>query len=210
MFNFSTNTLINKTFKMSDLDKQIEASKECKEDEKIIESVTLKNIISPKTLNSNVDKEIKEIYIFEIIVKERYIPEIFIRELDKNIKLMTLFLIRHEDYECGVIAYKKDKFKDKYYATNWENRTDYDIPLGSSVSGCYKFILSKFLEYLPFEKESVDMYYKRNNQLKKLDFQIDKTQKAIRYETQSKKRFEYNDRLKEYIEERKSLLEEGK
>lgn len=210
MFNFSTNTLINKTFKMTDLNKQIEASKECKEDEKIIESVTLKNIISPKTLNSNVDKEIKEIYIFEIIVKERYIPEIFIRELDKNIKLMTLFLIKHEDYECGVIAYKKDKFKDKYYATNWENRTDYDIPLGSSVSECYKFILSKFLEYLPFENESVDMYYKRNNQLKKLDFQINKTQKAIRYETQSKKRFEYNDRLKEYIEERKSLLEEGK
>ena len=210
MFNFSTNTLINKTFKMSDLNKQIEASKECKEDEKIIESVTLKNIISPKTLNSNVDKEIKEIYIFEIIVKERYIPEIFIRELDKNIKLMTLFLIKHEDYECGVIAYKKDKFKDKYYATKWENRTNYDIPLGSSVSECYKFILSKFLEYLPFENESVDMYYKRNNQLKKLDFQIDKTQKAIRYETQSKKRFEYNDRLKEYIEERKSLLEEGK
>ena len=210
MFNFSTNTLINKTFKMTDLNKQIEASKECKEDEKIIESVTLKNIISPKTLNSNVDKEIKEIYIFEIIVKERYIPEIFIRELDKNIKLMTLFLIKHEDYECGVIAYKNDKFKDKYYATNWENRTDYDIPLGSSVSECYKFILSKFLEYLPFENESVDMYYKRNNQLKKLDFQIDKTQKAIRYETQSKKRFEYNDRLKEYIEDRKSLLEEGK
>lgn len=210
MFNFSTNTLINKTFKMSDLNKQIEASKECKEDEKIIESVTLKNIISPKTLNSNVDKEIKEIYIFEIIVKERYIPEIFIRELDKNIKLMTLFLIKHEDYECGVIAYKKDKFKDKYYATKWENRTNYDIPLGSSVSECYKFILSKFLEYLPFENESVDMYYKRNNQLKKLDFQIDKTQKAIRYETQSKKRFEYNSRLKEYIEERKSLLEEGK
>ena len=210
MFNFSTNTLINKTFKLSDLNKQIETSKECKEDEKIIESVTLKNIISPKTLNSNVDKEIKEIYIFEIIVKERYIPEIFIRELDKNIKLMTLFLIKHEDYECGVIAYKKDKFKDKYYATKWENRTNYDIPLGSSVSECYKFILSKFLEYLPFENESVDMYYKRNNQLKKLDFQIDKTQKAIRYETQSKKRFEYNDRLKEYIEERKSLLKEGK
>ena len=208
MFNFSTNTLINKTFKMSDLNKQIEASKECKEDEKIIESVTLKNIISPKTLNSNVDKEIKEIYIFEIIVKERYIPEIFIRELDKNIKLMTLFLIKHEDYECGVIAYKKDKFKDKYYATKWENRTNYDIPLGSSVSECYKFILSKFLEYLPFENESVDMYYKRNNQLKKLDFQIDKTQKAIRYETQSKKRFEYNKRLKEYNKEKEDLLKE--
>lgn len=54
------------------------------------------------------------------------------------------------------------------------------------------------------------MYVKRNNQLTKLDFQIDKTEKAIRYEVQSKKRFEYNARLKEYKEERKQLLEEEK
>ena len=210
MFNFSTKTLINKTFKIADLNKQIGASKECKEQEKIIESVTLKNIISPRTLNASEDKEIKEVYVFEIIMKERYIPEIFIREFDKNIKLMTLFLIKHEEYECGVMAYKKDKYKDKYYATNWDDCTNYDIPLGSSVSETYKFILSKFLKYPFLGKESVDMYVKRNNQLAKLDFQIDKTEKAIRYEVQSKKRFEYNARLKEYKEKRKQLLEEEK
>ena len=43
----------------------------------------------------------------------------------------------------------------------------------------------------------------------KLDFQISKTESAIAYETQSKKRFEYNARLKQYREEREKLLEEG-
>lgn len=208
MFNFSTITLINKNFKLSDLNKQIHASKECKEQEKIIENITLKNIISPKTLNSEIDKEIKEVYIFEIKMKERFIPEIFIRELDKNIKLMTLYIIKHEDYECGLIAYKKDKYKDKYYSTNWDNKTNYDIPLGSSVSQTYKFILSKFFQYEPFEKETVDMYVKRNNQLSKLDYQISMTEKAVYNESQSKKKFEYNARLKKYKEEKDKLLKE--
>ena len=209
MFNFSTKTLVNKKFKLSDLNKEIGLSKEARKDESLIESLTLKNIISPKTLNTDIDKEIKEIYVFEIIMKERIVPLGFIKELDKNIKLATLFLIKHEDYECGCIAYKKDRNKDKYYLTNFENKSEYDIPLGSSVSETYKFILSKFLKYPFLENESVDNYVKRNNQLNKLDFQIEKTKNAIKYELQSKKRFEYNDRLKEYISQKDQLLKEG-
>lgn len=210
MFNFSTKTLVNKKFKLTDLNKQISASKECKKEGFSIESVTLKNIISPRTLNSDIDKEIKEIYVFEIVMKERFVPENFIRELDKNVKLATLFLIKHEDYECGCMAYKKERYKDKYYATNWENRIDYDIPLGSSVSQTYKFILSKFLQYQFIESETVDEYIKRNNQLVKLDYQIEKTRNAAYYESQSKKKFEYNARLKEYVGQRESLLREDK
>lgn len=41
------------------------------------------------------------------------------------------------------------------------------------------------------------------------DFQIGKTESAIAHETQSKKRFEYNARLKEYKAERNQLLSEG-
>ena len=76
----------------------------------------------------------------------------------------------------------------------------------NSVPEMYKFILSKFLAYPPFESESVEEYVKRYNQLAKLDFQISKTESAIAYESQSKKRFEYNARLKEYRAEREALL----
>ena len=48
------------------------------------------------------------------------------------------------------------------------------------------------------------------NQLAKLDLQIGKTESAIAHETQSKKRFEYNARLKEYKEEREKLTRNEK
>ena len=206
MFQFSTKTEVNKTFKLADLFKQINASKEARKEALCIDSIMLKNVLSPSTLYCSPDKNIKEIYVFEIQVKSRYVPELFIKELDSSIKLHTLFCVRHEDYEISMLSYKSGTMKGKYWQTNWENEPDMEVPLVNSVPELYKYILSKFLKYEPFETESADEYIKRYNHLVKLDFQINSTTIAIEKETQSKKRFEYNDRLKQYQEERRTLL----
>lgn len=206
MFKFSSKTVVDRKFKITDLYKQMGASKEARTDGTMIESVVLKNVLSPNTLYCDADKSIKEIYVFEITVKERYVPEYFIKELDKSIKLHTLFIVKHEDFELSMLSYKLGTQKGKYYQTNWENNEDFDVPLVSDIPEMYKFILSKFLTYSPFDTETVDEYVKRYNQLAKLDFQIGKTESAIAHESQSKKRFEYNARLKEYKAEKENLL----
>ena len=206
MFKFSSKTVVDRKFKITDLYKQMGASKEARTDGTLIESVVLKNVLSPSTLYCDAEKSIKEIYVFEITVKERYVPEHFIKELDGSIKLHTLFIVKHEDYELSMLSYKLGTQKGKYWQTNWENSDNFDVPLVNSIPEMYKYILSKFLTYPPFESETVDEYVKRHNQLAKLDFQISKTESAIAHETQSKKRFEYNARLKEYKAERETLL----
>ncbi len=206
MFKFSTKTVVNRQFKLSDLYKQMDASKEARRDAAVIEKVVLTNVLSPKTLNCEPDKTVKEVYVFEISVSERYVPEQFIKELDNSIKLHTLFNVRHGDYELSLISYKLGSSKGKYYRTNWEDEDDMDVPLVSSVPELYKFILLKFWVYPPFESESVDEYVKRYYRLAKLDYQISATSAAINRESQSKKKFEYNARLKGYIAERESLL----
>lgn len=207
MFAFSSKTKLDKPFKLSDLYRQMGAEKEAKKDAACIERVVLTNVISPKTLNCEADTAIKEIYVFEITVSQQYVPELFIKELDKSIKLHTLFNVRFGELEYSMLSYKLGTEKGKYYATNWESEADIPVPPVSSVPELYKFILSKFLKYPPFEQESPAEYIKRHNQLTKLDFQIGKTQSAIMHETQSKRRFEYNARLKQYKEEREKLLE---
>ncbi len=206
MFSFSSKTVVDRKFKIADLYKQINASKEARKDGTVIDSIVLKNVLSPATLYCDESKGIKEVYVFEIAVKERYVPEHFIKELDSSIKLHTLFCVRHEDYELSMISYKLGTQKGKYWQTNWEKEDDFDVPLVSSVPEMYKYILSKFLTYPPFDSELVDDYIKRYNMLAKLDFQIGKTESAIAHETQSKKKFEYNARLKEYKAERERLL----
>lgn len=206
MFKFSTKTVVNKQFKLTDIFKQINVSKEAKKDASCIEKVTLTNVLSPTTLNCEVDATIKEVYVFEIIVNTQFVPETFIKELDNSIKFHTLFNIRFEDYEISMLSYKFGTFKGKYYQTKWENEDDMDVPLINNVPELYKYILSKFLTYPPFEIEGVEDYLKRYNKLTKLDFQISKTQSAIAWESQSKRKFEYNARLKKYEGERESLL----
>ena len=207
MFEFSSKTRVDRPFKMTDLFRQMNASKEAKKDAACIEKIVLKNVLSPTTLNCEADKEIKEIYVFEITVSSRTVPEIFIKELDQSIKLHTLFNVRDGDFELSMISYKTGNAKGKYYATNWESDPDFIVPLVNSVPELYKYILSKFLKYPPLEEESVGEYLKRYNQLIKLDYQINSTTIAIARENQSKRKFEYNARLKGYKEEREKLLE---
>lgn len=206
MFDFSSKTLINKQFKLTDLFRQMNASKEAKKDASAIEKIVLKNVLSPTTLNCEASKDIKEVYVFEITVSSQYVPEIFIRDLDKSIKLHTLFSVRSGEYELSLLSYKTGSMKGKYFQTNWEANPAYPVPLVNSVPELYKFILSKFLKYPPCETESVEEYIKRYNQIIKLDFQIEKTAAAIAHESQSKRKFEYNARLKDYKEEREKLL----
>lgn len=183
MFKFNTKTAVNKHFKLTDLFKQMNASKEAKKEALCIEKITLTNVLSPTTLNCEADAVIKEVYVFEITVNARFVPEVFIKELDNSIKFHTLFNIRHEDYELSMLSYKLGNYKGKYYQTNWENEDDIDLPLINKVPELYKYILSKFLIYPPFETEDVGDYLKRYNQLIKLDFQINKTQSAIAWES---------------------------
>lgn len=206
MFQFSSKTEVNRQFRLSDLFNQMKASKEVKKDAFCIEKVILKNVLSPTTLNCESNREIKEIYVFEISVSSRDVPELFIKQLDNSIKLHTLFNVRNGEFELSMISYKLGNAKGKYFSTNWESEEDYPVPLVNNVPELYKYILSKFLKYPPLEAETPGEYIKRYNQIIKLDFQIGKTQSAIEHESQSKRKFEYNARLKEYKEKREKLL----
>ena len=206
MFKFSSKTQVDRTFRLTDLFRQMKASKEAKKDASCIDKITLKNVLSPLTLNCEADNEIKEVYVFEIDVSSRAVPEIFIRELDNSIKLHTLFNVRDGDFELSMISYKLGNAKGKYYSTNWRSEPAFTVPPVNNVPEVYKFILSKLFKYPPFDTESVLEYIKRYNRLIKLDFQINSTAIAIARENQSKRKFEYNERLKSYKEERETLL----
>ncbi len=208
MFKFNSNTIYNKIFKVSDMLKRIKADKDVKQDAKGILSLTLKNNLTPKTLNCAEDSKIKEIYIFEIDMAEQRVPELFIKKLDADIKIQTVFVVKHEDREICVTAYKDGLNKNKYFQTNWCEDKMYELPLSVNIPEAYKFILSKFFKYEPFEDENVEEYVKRYNLLLKLDFQINSTSIAIGKESQSRKKFEYNARLKEYKKQKEELLRE--
>lgn len=210
MFNFSTKTLVNKEFKINDILKQIKASKEVKEDSKKINKIILQNVINAKTLNLNsVEESYKEIYVFRLLLNTDSIPELFIKELDKSINFHTYFICEYDGFVSTLMAFKEinrtTKVTTKYFKHPFQNDADIELPLIDKVSDVYNILLS-YETNINLRKEEIPTdFIDRVNKINKLEFQISRTEKAIIYETQPKKKFEYNERLREYKNELSEL-----
>jgi len=210
MFNFSSKTYVGKEYKISDFLIQIKASKEVRDNAKKIESIVFENVISAQSLNTVEDKEFKNIYVIYLVLKERVIPSLFIEELDKNIAFHTYFVFEYKDELATMIAYKEigstTKINSKYYISDFKKRQLIDIPMINNVKEMYKFILSYEIGIIARDNESPGEYITRVKAINKLNFQISKTENGIIYETQPKKKFEYNERLRKYKKEKEELM----
>ncbi len=210
MFNFSSKTIVNKEYKVSDFLTQIKASKEVRADAKKIKSIVFKNVISAETLNATFDKQYQNIYVIYLVLNERTVPKLFIEELDKNIEFHTYFVFEYNKETASMIAFKeignKVKISSNYYISGFKEQQLFSIPMINSVKDMYTFILSHEIEILSREDESPNEYMTRVKAINRLNFQISKTEKAIIYETQPKKKFEYNERLRRYKRELDELM----
>lgn len=211
MFNFSSKTLVNKEYKLSDFLAQIKATKEVKDDAKKIKKIIFQNVINASSLNVEEDEVYKNIYIIRIILKVRVIPKLFIEELDKNIVFHTYFICEFDNEVSTLISYKEigKKVKtDRYYSHDFTIESNIDLPNINSVEDAYKILLAYEIGLFFRKNEIPNDYITRKKAINRLEFQIGKTESAIVYETQPKKKFEYNERLRKYRKEFKDLIRE--
>ena len=211
MFNFSSKTLVNKEYKLSDFLAQIKATKEVKDDAKKIKKIIFQNVINASSLNVEEDEVYKNIYIIRIILKVGVIPKLFIEELDKNIEFHTYFICEFDNEVSTLISFKEigKKVKtDRYYSHDFTKETNIDLPNINSVEDAYKIFLAYEVGLFFRKNETPKEYITRKKAINRLEFQIGKTESAIVYETQPKKKFEYNERLRKYRKEFEELIRE--
>jgi hypothetical protein len=209
MFNFSSKTFVNKEYKLSDFLTQIRASKDIREDAKKIEKIVFQNVINAISLNAVEDDEYKAIYVIRIILKNPDIPQMFVEELDKNIAFHTYFIFEYKGEVASTMAFKdigvKVKINSRYYTKTFMKEEPITVPLLDSVKDVYKFMLEQQIRLPARKNKNPEEYITRVKAISKLDFQISRTESAIVYETQPKKKFEYNERLRKYKKERDEL-----
>jgi hypothetical protein len=101
---------------------------------------------------------------------------------------------------------QKIKINSRYYISNRKQEETIPVPLLNSVKDAYKFILAHQIGIQSRNSELPDAYITRVKAISKLQFQISKTESGIKYETQPKKKFEYNERLRRYKSELEELI----
>lgn len=210
MFDLSSKTYVNKCFKLPELYKLIGASKEVKADAANVASVTLTNVLNADTMNFAASDTVKEIYVFEIVLNDRTIPSLFLSTLDKAINLHTIFVLRHESQTLFYGAYKEYSEKNmkigKYYYTEWTKDRMIELPISvSSLDDIYTAIIDELIPIAARKSESVKDFVARYDEIKRLQKEIARLQRAVDTEKQSKRRFELNaelNRLKIDLEEK--------
>ena len=212
MFDLSSKTKVNRKFRLAELYKMMGADKEVKSDAKNIISIVLKNVISKDTMNLSSGGKVKEIYVFDIELDKKEIPTLFISSLDKAINLHTVFILHCENeqilYGCFKERTEKGVKLGKYYKTDWTTNTEpIALPLNvTSIDDIYTAIIDVLIPIEANVGEQTSDFVARFDKINKLKAEIDRKQKQVDNERQSKRRFELNDELKALKKELEKIL----
>lgn len=207
MFELSSKTQVDKKFTMRELFKAMSADKSVKADAENISHIVLRNVLSEQTMNFTAKGDVKEIYFFELELKTRAIPALFISSLDKVVELHTVFILKFESEHMYYGAYKEYSERGmkvgRYYGTQW---SAIDAPialplLANSLDDVYMAIVETLIPIDAREGEQTNDFVARYDRINKLKVDIAKKQKQVDTERQSKRRFELNDELKELKKE---------
>lgn len=210
MFDLSSKTQVNRKFNMTELYKVMGADKAVKADTANIFSVTLTNVLNKDTLNFSAKGEVKEIYVFEIVLNTKTVPSLFISALDKATNFHTFFVLRCGSEEMLYGAFKEYGEKGmkigKYYCTDWTAEKPIALPLNvNSLDEIYTAIIDELIPITARQAESTKDFVARYGEVVKLKKEIERLQHLVDTEKQPKRRFELNDILKQKKKELKHL-----
>ena len=201
MFNYSEKTKVDIKFKMLDLFKTIKADKSVKTDAGNIVSVILSNTLSPEKTNLEASENVKEIYVIDIFLNSKRVPEIFVDAFNRFIEFQTLFRLHFQDeikYLVSIKTFSDEKMKIlKTFENNWKKEEKFDFPFTTKLEKVFKEMLKYVVGYSFRQAESFENYVKRLDEIKKLKSEIDKQTRLMTAEKQPNIKMALNDKIKE-------------
>ena len=194
MFDLNSRTLVYREFKTKEILKMIKADKDIKKDALSIEKIVLTNVISEETFNMKADSLCKEIYVFNIRLKEKRIPIDFIKAFDKNIELHTYFIFEFEEEfkELCIYRYIEDnKIKrGNIYESEWGNKEIKELPYCMNICEVYNYFVINLVDLKIRDNEDMNTFLERFNNIGKLKKEIQALEKKAFKEAQPRKKFD--------------------
>ncbi len=211
MLNFPKTTEFNKRIPKEKFYENLNvtpALKKCFVDQ--IKSIYWCNKIAPSTTNLSQGKIVTEIEVFEIKLKDGFLDEAVLRQIDKEIPYHIIFLLEYEGKYQAWTAYKEESsgntaFKvNHYYHTDWMPEDKLPLKLdGLNIDTVYEnFVYQIAGDTLKAnENESLQDAVERDEKQKKLQKEIERLEKMARNEKQPRKKFELVQKIKKLKED---------
>ena len=216
MFNLPNTTVVNKAIPKTKFYEKTKADSKLKQlfiDD--IEQIIWKNKLSKDTINLDEGKKVKEIEIFEIILKQKKLSKDILKTIDKFIPYQILYILRFEDKIKFTIAYKDNNKNnenimvvDSYYESDWinENECNISLDLINSLDYVYNELIKSFIpREIPKNNINIKYIVQNEKEIQILEKEIDKLEKTLRKEKQFNKKVEVKKILREKIKQLQNL-----
>lgn len=181
-----------------------------------IEHIIWKYKLSQETINLEPTKEVEEIQVFEIKLKERDISIEVLENIDRVIPYPILYIIRYNDNIKFTIAYKERNKIDEnkmvvysYYQSEWMKEDDLkiDILKGLNLKEVYDNIIRQLIPLGSKIQDDIEELIELNERIEGLKREIKRLEKRIIKEKQFNRKVDLNIKLQKKKRELEELLE---
>lgn len=162
-----------------------------------VDRIVVENSFTKENLNLASDAEIKEIMLLSISLKNQEFDGKVIEAIARQNPHKLVFLLSFEDQQQLAI------YHNKLYRTLWMAHDEIELKLqGYSLDEIWDSFIEQIALYEERAEEIADLSIEDRleiqDQILKLEKQIDKTENTMWKEQQPKKKFELHARLREY------------
>ena len=162
-----------------------------------VDRIVVENSFTKENLNLASDAEIKEIMLLSISLKKQEFDGKVIEAIARQNPHKLVFLLSFEDQQQLAV------YHNKLYCTLWMAHDEIALKLqGYSLDEIWDSFIEQIALYEERAEETADLSIENRlaiqDQILKLEKQIDKTENAMWKEQQPKKKFELHTRLREY------------
>ena len=204
MFNLPSSTYANRFLAKKSFETKITNGKKIFEN---IERITLKYKLAPSTINIEKTEKILEILIFEIVLKEKALPQIAIKNINQLVKAPILFKFLYQDSFSYAIYYKE---QNQYFFSSWNEEKEFEFSQ-SNLQKVYENIIQTFFK-TPAKniKNDFKKAYNLENKIENLNKNIQALENKISKEKMFKKKLEHSTLLKPKQNQFENILKEIK
>lgn len=162
-----------------------------------VDRIVVENSFTKENLNLAADAEIKEIMMLSISLKSQEFDGKVIEAIARQNPHKLVFLLSFENQQQLAV------YHNKLYRTLWMNHDEIALKLqGYSLDEIWDSFIEQIALYEERAEQTEDLSIEDRlalqDQILKLEKQIDKTENAMWKEQQPKKKFELHTRLREY------------
>ena len=202
MFNLPSSCFANRFLPKKSFETKITNGKRVFEN---ISKITLKYKLSPTTINIEKTEKIVEILIFEIVLKEKALPKIAIKNIDELVNSPILYKFIYEDSFCFGVCYKE---KNQYFFSQWDEEKEFDFSQ-TNLKKVYENIIQTFFKTAARNiKNDFIKAYELENKIQTLQKEIQALENKISKEKQFKKKLEHSTLLKPKENQLQTILKE--